>query len=78
MKLNTTIRIGDREALYCIRRWCMFDMSYTDEDERECPGCTDPPHIARRRRTYVCQAPECEQGHFTREAFERHECGSAY
>lgn len=56
----------------------MFDMSYTDEDERECPGCTDPPHIARRRRTYVCQAPECEQGHFTREAFERHECGSAY
>lgn len=83
MKLNTTIRIGDRDALYCIRRWCMECEHHVDEDELTCPISSCDANL-RRRRMYVCRErllpddDKCEQGYFSRDAFLEHECGSVY
>ena len=70
--------MSEREAISQRRRWCPEGKTHQDEDDPYCGWTHDDviSHRLRIRRMLVCS--ECEQGYFTNEAWDRHECYSAY
>ena len=68
--------MSEREAISERRRWCKEAKTHQDEDDPWCGWSHDGLHRLRIRRMLVCSA--CSQAYFTKEAFDEHECDSAY
>ena len=66
-----------RSAARVLRRWCPIALLHQPADEPWCMSADEHrDHRLRLRRMFVCS--RCEQGYFTQEMFDAHECYSAY
>src|SRR3990167_9477558 len=74
----TTASSTLREGVWQRRRWCREGQTHQDEDDPWCGWYHDmkPTHRLRIRKMLICQ--ECEQGYFSQETFDGHQCFSAY
>ena len=78
-KLEAIVPNDERVARNELRRWCPVAELHQDPDDPECFSldCTDKwTHRLRLRRMLICSV--CEQGYFSKQAFECHDCWSAY
>jgi hypothetical protein len=68
----------ERAATSQLRRWCPDGKTHQRADDPVCgwEHGDKTGHRLRLRRMLLCSA--CEQGYFTQEAFDGHECHSAY
>lgn len=72
----------ERQAVSMLRRWCLIAKTHQDVDDLFCNwsdgivGNGHDTHRLRLRRIIVCNI--CQQGYFTKETFDEHECFSAY
>jgi hypothetical protein len=61
-----------------LRRWCPDCQWHCDLDfDVQCPA-QECSRRMRKRWMLVCSVQDCQQGYFTLEDFEAHECCSAY
>lgn len=72
--------VVERRGDWQLRRWCPRNQTHQEAGNAICDWWNDSSnhgsHRLRKRWMVICS--ECQQGYFTQEGFDEHECYSAY